>query len=48
VTTFALVGAGPGPGPDAEHSSPAAPAERLYAIHIERGAFRHCAEPMPA
>ncbi|MFF9850461.1 SDR family NAD(P)-dependent oxidoreductase [Streptomyces litmocidini] len=34
--------------PDAEHSSPDAPAERLYAIHSERGAFRHYAEPMPA
>ncbi|MFJ8546710.1 SDR family NAD(P)-dependent oxidoreductase [Streptomyces sp. NPDC093586] len=34
--------------PDAEHSSPDALAERLYAIHTERGAFRHYAEPMPA
>ncbi|WP_405192515.1 SDR family NAD(P)-dependent oxidoreductase [Streptomyces anthocyanicus] len=34
--------------PDAEHSSPAVLAERLYAIHTERGAFRHYAEPMPA
>ncbi|MFF5452552.1 SDR family NAD(P)-dependent oxidoreductase [Streptomyces sp. NPDC012950] len=34
--------------PDAEHSSPDALAERLYAIHSERGAFRHYAEPMPA
>jgi NADP-dependent 3-hydroxy acid dehydrogenase YdfG len=33
--------------PDAEHSSPDALAERLYAIHTERGAFRHYAEPMP-
>lgn len=33
--------------PDAEHSSPTALAERLYAIHTERGAFRHYAEPMP-
>jgi NAD(P)-dependent dehydrogenase (short-subunit alcohol dehydrogenase family) len=32
---------------DAEHSSPDALAERLYAIHAERGAFRHYAEPMP-
>jgi hypothetical protein len=34
--------------PDAEHSSPQALAERLYAIHTERGAFRHYSEPMPA
>ncbi|MFF4169656.1 SDR family NAD(P)-dependent oxidoreductase [Streptomyces sp. NPDC001744] len=34
--------------PDAEHSSPKALAERLYAIHTDRGAFRHYAEPMPA
>ncbi|MFC8587234.1 SDR family NAD(P)-dependent oxidoreductase [Streptomyces sp. NPDC057217] len=34
--------------PDAAHSSPDALAERLYAIHSERGAFRHYAEPMPA
>ncbi|MFG2576173.1 SDR family NAD(P)-dependent oxidoreductase [Streptomyces sp. NPDC048481] len=33
--------------PDAEHSSPDVLAERLYAIHTERGAFRHYAEPMP-
>ncbi|MFJ6693177.1 SDR family NAD(P)-dependent oxidoreductase [Streptomyces sp. NPDC091294] len=33
--------------PDAEHSSPGVLAERLYAIHTERGAFRHYAEPMP-
>ncbi|MFF5284413.1 SDR family NAD(P)-dependent oxidoreductase [Streptomyces sp. NPDC013171] len=33
--------------PDAEHSSPDALAERLYAIHTERGGFRHYAEPMP-
>ncbi|MHA4816100.1 SDR family NAD(P)-dependent oxidoreductase [Streptomyces aculeolatus] len=33
--------------PDAEHSSPAVLAERLYAIHTERGAFRHYAEPLP-
>ncbi|OKK16343.1 dehydrogenase [Streptomyces sp. CB00455] len=33
---------------DAEHSSPRALAERLYAIHTERGGFRHYAEPMPA
>jgi NAD(P)-dependent dehydrogenase (short-subunit alcohol dehydrogenase family) len=32
---------------DAEHSSPDALAERLYAIHAERDAFRHYAEPMP-
>ncbi|MGV2915246.1 SDR family NAD(P)-dependent oxidoreductase [Streptomyces alfalfae] len=31
---------------DSEHSSPKALAERLYAIHTERGAFRHHAEPM--
>ncbi|WP_405885819.1 SDR family NAD(P)-dependent oxidoreductase [Streptomyces longwoodensis] len=34
--------------PDAEHSSPAKLAERLYAMHTERGDFRHYAEPMPA
>ncbi|WP_399082881.1 SDR family NAD(P)-dependent oxidoreductase [Streptomyces sp. BBFR2] len=34
--------------PDAEHSSPEALAERLYAMHTGRGAFRHYAEPMPA
>lgn len=34
--------------PDAEHASPDALAERLHAIHTERGAFRHYAEPMPA
>ena len=34
--------------PDAKHSSPDALAERLYALHAERGAFRHYAEPMPA
>ncbi len=34
--------------PDAEHSSPDALAERLYAIHTQRDAFRHYAEPMPA
>ncbi|MFJ5934452.1 SDR family NAD(P)-dependent oxidoreductase [Streptomyces sp. NPDC093071] len=34
--------------PDSEHSSPKALAERLYALHTERGAFRHYAEPMPA
>ncbi|CDR01355.1 hypothetical protein GCM10022420_029070 [Streptomyces iranensis] len=33
--------------PDAEHSSPAALAERLYALHTERNGFRHYAEPMP-
>ncbi|WP_255954292.1 SDR family NAD(P)-dependent oxidoreductase [Streptomyces odontomachi] len=33
--------------PDAEHSSPDALAERLYAIHTDRGTFRHYAEPMP-
>lgn len=33
--------------PDAEHSSPDALAERLYAIHTERGGIRHYAEPMP-
>ncbi|MFD3730028.1 SDR family NAD(P)-dependent oxidoreductase [Streptomyces sp. NPDC058632] len=33
--------------PDAEYSSPDALAERLYAIHVERDAFRHYAEPMP-
>ncbi|MFE6727880.1 SDR family NAD(P)-dependent oxidoreductase [Streptomyces californicus] len=34
--------------PDAEHSSPDVLAERLYAIHTQRDAFRHYAEPMPA
>lgn len=33
--------------PDAEHSSPDVLAERLYAMHTERGAFRHYAEPVP-
>ncbi|MFE7788713.1 SDR family NAD(P)-dependent oxidoreductase [Streptomyces sp. NPDC057460] len=33
--------------PDAEHSSPRALAERLYALHTERSGFRHYAEPMP-
>ncbi|MFB6675205.1 SDR family NAD(P)-dependent oxidoreductase [Streptomyces sp. NPDC056390] len=33
--------------PDAEHSSPEVLAERLYAIHAERGGFRHFAEPLP-
>ncbi|MFI1568037.1 SDR family NAD(P)-dependent oxidoreductase [Streptomyces sp. NPDC020490] len=33
--------------PDAEHSSPAGLAERLYALHTERDGFRHYAEPMP-
>jgi NAD(P)-dependent dehydrogenase (short-subunit alcohol dehydrogenase family) len=33
--------------PDAEHSSPEALAERLYALHAERGASRHYAEPLP-
>ncbi|MEU5092012.1 SDR family NAD(P)-dependent oxidoreductase [Streptomyces sp. NPDC021356] len=33
--------------PDAEHSSPAALAERLYALHADREGFRHYAEPMP-
>ncbi|MFF2330689.1 MULTISPECIES: SDR family NAD(P)-dependent oxidoreductase [unclassified Streptomyces] len=34
--------------PDAEHSSPEVLAERLYAMHTERGSFRHYAEPLPA
>ncbi|MET9566176.1 SDR family NAD(P)-dependent oxidoreductase [Streptomyces tauricus] len=34
--------------PDAEHSSPQALAERLYAMHTARDGFRHYAEPMPA
>ncbi|MGW1597549.1 SDR family NAD(P)-dependent oxidoreductase [Streptomyces sp. NPDC002343] len=34
--------------PDAEPSSPDALAERLCAIHTERGACRHYAESMPA
>ncbi|MFE4256904.1 SDR family NAD(P)-dependent oxidoreductase [Streptomyces sp. NPDC056910] len=33
--------------PDAEHSSPDALAERLYAMHTERSGFRHFAEPLP-
>jgi NADP-dependent 3-hydroxy acid dehydrogenase YdfG len=33
--------------PDAERSSPTVLAERLYALHTERDAFRHYAEPMP-
>ncbi|MFG1808125.1 SDR family NAD(P)-dependent oxidoreductase [Streptomyces sp. NPDC049040] len=33
--------------PDAEHSSPDALAERLYAIHTGRDGFRHYAEPLP-
>ncbi|MFG3120882.1 SDR family NAD(P)-dependent oxidoreductase [Streptomyces sp. NPDC048201] len=33
--------------PEAEHSSPRALAERLYALHTERTGFRHYAEPMP-
>ncbi|MYS14989.1 SDR family NAD(P)-dependent oxidoreductase [Streptomyces sp. SID4982] len=33
--------------PEAEHSSPQALAERLYALHTERTGFRHYAEPMP-
>lgn len=34
--------------PDAEHSSPKALAEWLYALHTMRGGFRHYSEPMPA
>ncbi|WP_406192350.1 SDR family NAD(P)-dependent oxidoreductase [Streptomyces sp. NBC_01017] len=33
--------------PDAERSNPTVLAERLYALHTERDAFRHYAEPMP-
>jgi hypothetical protein len=33
--------------PDAGHSSPDVLAQRLYALHTERGGFRHYAEPMP-
>ncbi|WP_018547860.1 SDR family NAD(P)-dependent oxidoreductase [Streptomyces sp. LaPpAH-108] len=33
--------------PDAEHSSPEALAERLYALHLGREGFREWAEPMP-
>ncbi|MGW6356006.1 SDR family NAD(P)-dependent oxidoreductase [Streptomyces sp. NPDC055092] len=33
--------------PEAERSSPEVLAERLYAIHAERGGFRHFAEPLP-
>ncbi|MDX2681702.1 SDR family NAD(P)-dependent oxidoreductase [Streptomyces sp. NY05-11A] len=33
--------------PDAEHSSPKALAERLYALHTERGTFQHYSEPLP-
>jgi NADP-dependent 3-hydroxy acid dehydrogenase YdfG len=32
---------------DAEHSSPDALAQRLYALHTERNGFRHYSEPMP-
>jgi NADP-dependent 3-hydroxy acid dehydrogenase YdfG len=32
--------------PDAENSSPDAPAERLFDIHQKRDGFRHFAEPM--
>jgi NAD(P)-dependent dehydrogenase (short-subunit alcohol dehydrogenase family) len=34
--------------PEAEHSSPAALAERRYALHTERVGYRHYAEPLPA
>jgi NAD(P)-dependent dehydrogenase (short-subunit alcohol dehydrogenase family) len=34
--------------PEAEHSSPAALAERRYALHAERVGYRHYAEPLPA
>ncbi|MDQ0604789.1 NADP-dependent 3-hydroxy acid dehydrogenase YdfG [Streptomyces canus] len=33
--------------PDAEHSSPDVLAQRLLDIHLERGGFRHYAEPLP-
>ncbi|MGW8385623.1 SDR family NAD(P)-dependent oxidoreductase [Streptomyces albidoflavus] len=33
--------------PDAEHSSPDALADRLYALHTGRDEFRHYAEPLP-
>ncbi|MGW0369668.1 SDR family NAD(P)-dependent oxidoreductase [Streptomyces coeruleorubidus] len=33
--------------PDAEHSSPAVLARRLYDIHVARDGFRHFAEPLP-
>ncbi|MEU6443181.1 SDR family NAD(P)-dependent oxidoreductase [Streptomyces sp. NPDC047046] len=33
--------------PDSEQSSPTVLAERLYAIHSERGDFRHYSEPLP-
>ncbi|MFJ4978256.1 SDR family NAD(P)-dependent oxidoreductase [Streptomyces coeruleorubidus] len=33
--------------PDAEHSSPAILARRLYDIHVTRCGFRHFAEPLP-
>ncbi|MGW2523736.1 SDR family NAD(P)-dependent oxidoreductase [Streptomyces sp. NPDC001617] len=33
--------------PDAEHSSPDALAERLFAIHHKRDGFRHYSEPLP-
>lgn len=32
---------------DAGHSSPTVLADRLYAIHTERGDFRHYSEPLP-
>ncbi|MER5279157.1 SDR family NAD(P)-dependent oxidoreductase [Streptomyces sp. NPDC002809] len=34
-------------GPDSEHSSPSALAERLYSLHTDRDGFRYYAEPMP-
>lgn len=34
--------------PGAEHSSPTVLAERLYALHTERGTFRYYAGPLPA
>ncbi|MFH8655210.1 SDR family NAD(P)-dependent oxidoreductase [Streptomyces afghaniensis] len=33
--------------PEAEHSSPDALAQRLYAIHTDRDGFRHYSEPLP-
>ncbi len=33
--------------PDAEYSSPAVLADRLFALHTDRDGFRHYAAPMP-
>lgn len=43
MTAFALIGAGPGLGLAAVRRF-----GNAGATHAERGAFRYCAEPMPA